>query len=54
MDATSRPQELDEVSRRLLRVEMEQISLAAEAEDEPMTPVRGPEQMGAAVSPIHA
>ena len=26
----------------------------AEGEDEPMTPVRGPEQMGAAVSPIHA
>ena len=35
MDATSRPQELDEVSRRLLRVEMELISLAAEAEDDP-------------------
>ena len=35
MDATSRPQELDEVSRRLLRVEMELISLAAEAEADP-------------------
>lgn len=35
MDATSRPQELDEVARRLLLVEMEQISLAADAEDDP-------------------
>ena len=34
MDATSRPQELDEVARRLLLVEMEQISLAAEAEND--------------------
>ena len=34
MDATSRPQELDEVARRLLQVQMEQISLAAEAEED--------------------
>ena len=32
MDATSRPQELDEVARRLLQVQMEQISIAVEAE----------------------
>ena len=35
MDATSRPQELDEVSRRLLQVQMEQISLQTEADEDP-------------------
>ena len=35
MDATSRPVELDEVSRRLLQVQMEQISLQTEADTDP-------------------
>ena len=36
MDATSRPQKLDELSRRLLQVQMEQISLKPEAEASPI------------------
>jgi len=40
IDATSRPQALDEVSRRLLQVQMEEISLAADAENDPRAAAR--------------
>jgi len=40
MDATSRPQKLDELSRRLLQVQMEQISLKAEADSNPAAATR--------------